>query len=60
VLKVKEGDIDKKPPKINNTNESGMYKIKEDDWGYGKINGGGPEIMMKNMQGNIYVTKGSR
>jgi hypothetical protein len=53
-------DIEKKPAKINNTNESGMYKIKKDDWVYGKINGGGPEIMMKNMQGNIYVKKGSR
>lgn len=53
-------DIDKTPPQINNTNESGMYKIKKDDWVYGKINGGGPEMMMKNMQGNIYVKNGSR
>lgn len=50
-------DIDKTLPKIDRTNEQGMYKIKKDDWVYGKINGGGPEIMMKNMQGNIYVKK---
>lgn len=53
-------DVDKTPPQINNTKESGMYMIKKDDWVYGKINGGGPEMMMKNMQGNIYVKKGSR
>jgi hypothetical protein len=53
-------DIDKTPSKIDKTNEPGMYKIKKDDWVYGKINGGGPEIMMKNMQGDIYVKKASK
>jgi Putative adhesin len=53
-------DIDKPQSKVDKSNEQGMYKIKKDDWVYGKINGGGPEIMMKNMQGNIYVKKGSR
>jgi hypothetical protein len=53
-------DIDKTPSKIDKTNEPGMYKIKKDDWVYGKINGGGPEMMMKNMQGNIYVKKGAK
>jgi hypothetical protein len=37
-----------------------LYKIKKDDWVSGKINGGGPEMMMKNMQGNIYVKKGAK
>jgi hypothetical protein len=53
-------DIDKTPPKVDKINQPGMYKIKKDDWVSGKINGGGPEIMMKNMQGNIYVKKASR
>lgn len=53
-------DIDKTPTKTDKTNEPGMYKIKKDDWVYGKINGGGPEMMMKNMQGNIYVKKGTK
>ncbi len=53
-------DIDKTPPKVNKTTEPGMYKIKKDDWVYGKINGGGPEMMMKNMQGDIYVKKAGR
>jgi hypothetical protein len=53
-------DIDKTPSKVDKINQPGMYKIKKDDWVYGKINGGGPEIMMKNMQGNIYVKKASK
>jgi len=53
-------DIEVNPSKVNKTNEPGLYKIKKDDWVTGKINGGGPEIMMKNMQGDIYVKKASR
>jgi hypothetical protein len=53
-------DIDKTPAKVDKITEPGMYKIKKDDWVYGKINGGGPEIMMKNMQGNIYVKKAAK
>jgi hypothetical protein len=53
-------DIDKTPAKIDKTTEPGMYKIKKDDWVFGKINGGGPEIMMKNMQGDIYVKKAAK
>lgn len=53
-------DIDKAPAKIDKTIEPGLYKIKKDDWVLGKINGGGPEIMMKNMQGDIYVKKAGK
>jgi hypothetical protein len=53
-------DIDKSPSKIDKTTEPGMYKIKKDDWIIGKINGGGPEMMMKNMQGDIYVKKAGK
>lgn len=49
--------IDKSPQKTEKTNSPGMYKIKKDDWVYGKINGGGAEMMMKNMEGNIYLKK---
>jgi hypothetical protein len=37
--------------------ESGMQKLRLDDWIMGKINGGGPQILMKNMNGNIYLRK---
>ena len=53
-------EIDKTPAKIDKTTEPGLYKIKKDDWVFGKINGGGPEMMMKNMQGDIYVKKGTK
>ncbi len=50
-------DIDKTQPKTESKREAGMYQLKLDDWIMGKINGGGPEVMMKNMNGNIYVRK---
>jgi hypothetical protein len=53
-------ELDKTPAKIDKVTEPGLYKIKKDDWVFGKINGGGPEMMMKNMQGNIYVKKGAK
>lgn len=50
-------DIEKSQPKANRSSESGWYRVTVDEWVNGKINGGGPEIMMKNMNGNIYVRK---
>ena len=52
--------VDKTPGKTEKTSSPGMYKIKKDDWVYGKINGGGAEMLMKNMQGDIYLKKGGR
>ncbi len=49
--------IDKSEPKADHSSHSGMYQLKQDDWISGKVNGGGPEIMMKNMEGNIYIRK---
>jgi len=50
-------EADKNQPKVNHTSQSGMYRINIENWVYGKINGGGPELMMKNMNGNIYIRK---
>jgi DUF4097 and DUF4098 domain-containing protein YvlB len=50
--------IDKNQPKATRSAQSGMYRVSVDDWVYGKINNGGPEVMMKSMQGSIYVRKG--
>ncbi len=50
-------DVDKSQPKATRTSQSGMYRVTVDDWVYGKINNGGSEVMMKTMQGNIYVRK---
>ncbi|WP_375446563.1 DUF4097 domain-containing protein [uncultured Fibrella sp.] len=50
-------DVDKSQPKATRSSQSGMYRVTIDDWVYGKINSGGPEVMMKTMQGSIYVRK---
>jgi Putative adhesin len=50
--------IDKRQPQATRANQSGMFRVTIEDWVYGKINGGGPEVMMKSMNGSIYVRKG--
>lgn len=50
-------DVDKTQPKATRSSEGGMYKVSVDDWVQGKVNGGGREVMMKNMHGNIYIRK---
>jgi len=50
-------DVDKSAPKVKTTNESGMHRLTIEDWVYGKINGGGPEMLMKNMNGSIYIRR---
>lgn len=37
----------------------GTYKVYLDDWIKGTINGGGPEFMIKNYNGDIYIRKGN-
>ena len=44
--------------RIETDKEKGLYKLNKDNWSYGKINGGGSEIMMKTMNGSIYIRKG--
>jgi hypothetical protein len=52
-------DVDKATSKINHSvdKDKGLYKIKKDEWTYGKINGGGSEVMMKTMNGDIFIRK---
>lgn len=50
-------DIDKSAPKGVRSSQNGMYKVSIDEWIQGKVNGGGSEVMMKNMHGNIYIRK---
>lgn len=51
-------DINKSASKTSHTTEKGVYKIVKDKWTYGKINGGGAEILMKNMHGDVNIRKG--
>jgi hypothetical protein len=48
---------DKSEPKANKTAKDGMYRITIEDWIYAKVNGGGPEMLFKTMNGNIYIRK---
>ena len=49
--------VNKSQPKVEKNTEDHYYSVKIEDWVYGKINGGGPEMMMKTMMGNIYIRK---
>jgi hypothetical protein len=48
---------DPSQPKVTKTAKDGMYHLNIEDWIYGKINGGGPEMMFKTMNGNILIRK---
>jgi len=43
--------------KIEKKRSSGTYKVSLEEWSYGKVNGGGPEILLKSLEGNIYIRK---
>lgn len=50
-------DADKSAPKASKTAKDGLYRINVEDWVTGRINGGGPQLLMKNMNGSIYIRK---
>ncbi|WP_428661022.1 DUF4097 family beta strand repeat-containing protein [Runella sp.] len=50
-------DIAKSQTKTVYSDDSGRKRTTLDDWLHGRINGGGPEIMIKNYYGNIYLKK---
>lgn len=43
--------------KMVSGSNNGEFRISVDDWQYGKVNGGGPELMFKSFNGNIYIRK---
>lgn len=49
--------VDKTRPTLEKKDEDHFHQIKIDDWVTGKINGGGPEIMMQSQFGSIYIRK---
>ena len=50
--------VDKSAAKVTRTTQGGLTRLSTDDWTYGKINSGGPEIMLKSFNGDIYLRKG--
>ncbi|MEX2335922.1 MAG: hypothetical protein WD555_01470, partial [Fulvivirga sp.] len=47
----------KHDPVERSEKKSGTYKVYLDDWIKGEVNGGGPVIMIKNYNGDIYLRK---
>ncbi|MBN1821625.1 MAG: DUF4097 family beta strand repeat protein [Prolixibacteraceae bacterium] len=45
----------KSSPKTDKNPEKGVYKVSIEEWMYGDINGGGPEMTFKNFQGDIII-----
>ena len=52
-------DLREFSPNTEQGKEGKGYRVKYENWVLGKINGGGPEIMMKTTNGNIYIRKGN-
>lgn len=48
-------DIQPRKIKTENDAESGIYRYSLEEWIYGKINGGGPEYLIKSFNGNIHI-----
>jgi hypothetical protein len=44
-------------PQTLKTERDGFYHMQDDDWIYGRVGGGGPEMLIKNTTGNIYIRK---
>ncbi len=49
--------LEKSEPETKKDTKTGTYKVYMDEWVRGRINGGGPEFMLKNYNGNIYLRK---
>ena len=49
--------IEKRKTEIDRSDETGIYKVSLEEWTQGTINGGGPEILVKTLEGSIYIRK---
>lgn len=49
--------VEKAAKPTTTTAQNGVYRISRETWTTGKINGGGAEITMKSLQGNLYIRK---
>jgi len=50
-------ELENRRTKVEKKKRSGTYKVSLEEWSYGKVNGGGPEILLKSFDGNIYIRK---
>jgi len=47
--------LEKRQSQVEKSVTTGVYKVDFDEWTYGYINGGGQEILLKSVYGNIYI-----
>ena len=52
-----EMELEKRKERVDKSKKTGIYKVTLEEWTNGKINGGGPEILFKSFDGNIYIRK---
>ena len=47
----------KAAPTVTRSAQNGLTRVSTDAWTYGSLNGGGPEVTMKTMNGDIFLRK---
>lgn len=50
-------NIKKREQKTEKSDKTGSVKIYLEEWIYGKINNGGPEMLVKSFDGNVFIRK---
>ncbi len=43
--------------KVETKRDKNVYRVTVNKWQYGKVNGGGPEVLLKSFNGNLYIRK---
>jgi len=49
--------LKKNPPKKEERNDDGVYRVSIEDWTIGDVNGGGPEMLFKSYNGDVIIRK---
>lgn len=49
--------VNKSAPPVTRTTQNGLSRLSTDSWTYGTLNGGGADIMLKSMNGDIFLRK---
>ena len=49
--------VDKGAAKVTRTTQNGLSRFSTDGWTCGKVNGGGPEVLLKTFNGGIFPRK---
>jgi len=50
-------NLEKRKTNVHKHKNNGSTKVSLDDWTHGQINKGGPEYLIKSLNGNIYIRK---